>query len=79
MSDNLALPLKSCHHPQSLLGVGGIVVSILKPESSVEAWSIAMYTNAELYTQRSGSTTHFSHLRALVVQTLLLDLKLLVK
>lgn len=79
MSDNLALPLESCHHPQSLLGMGGIVVSILKPESSVEAWSIAMYTNAELYTQRSRSTSHFSRLPALVVQTLLLDLKLVVK
>lgn len=58
MSDNLALPLKSCHHPQSLLGMGGIVVSILKLDSSVEAWSIAMYTNGKLYTQRSSSTVH---------------------
>jgi hypothetical protein len=45
----------------------------------VEVWSAAMYCNAKFYTRRARPTSEFSHLQAFVVQTLSLDLKLLVK
>jgi hypothetical protein len=45
----------------------------------VEVWSVAMYYDAKFYTRRSGPTSDFSHLQAFVVQTLFLDLKLLIK
>jgi hypothetical protein len=45
----------------------------------VEVWSVAVYCNAKFYTQRSRPTSDFSCFQASVVQTLLLDLKLLGK
>jgi hypothetical protein len=46
---------------------------------SINCWSIAMYCKAKFYIWRTRPTSDFSCLQAFVVQTLFLDIKLLVK